>query len=89
VPDGLRPVFCKECLVKFREEKNSEIDTRKTIKLEELKKLAAEKPIKEMSLKSIINEINLSKQTNFSSDDNSEQKDSLDNLTEDKPVILK
>jgi len=37
VPDGLRPVFCKECLIKFREEKNQEIEERKKIKLEELK----------------------------------------------------
>ena len=41
-PDGVRPVFCKECLTKAREEKRIEIDDRKKAKREELIKLKQE-----------------------------------------------
>jgi len=38
-PDGIRPVYCKDCLSLAREEKKREIEDRKTAKEEELKKL--------------------------------------------------
>ena len=52
VPDGVRPVLCKECLNKTRLEKREEIEKRKKVKekeLKEIKKPAAEQ--KEVSLK--------------------------------------
>lgn len=39
VPDGLRPVYCKECLQFLKEEKNKELSTRKQQKLSELASL--------------------------------------------------
>lgn len=39
IPDGVRPVFCKDCLRETRDEKNIEIENRKKQKEEELKKL--------------------------------------------------
>jgi len=42
LPDGIRPVFCKDCLVLARREKRQEIDTRKEAKKEELRKLRFE-----------------------------------------------
>lgn len=39
VPDGVRPVLCKECLAIAREEKRMETERRKKIKEEELKKV--------------------------------------------------
>ncbi len=41
-PDGVRPVFCKECLTQAREEKRVEIETRKKAKTEELAGLKRE-----------------------------------------------
>ncbi len=41
-PDGIRPVFCKECLTKARLEKSIEIEDRKKAKKEELIKLKKE-----------------------------------------------
>ena len=40
LPDGIRPVYCKECLAIIREEKKAEIEARKKSKQEELNKLA-------------------------------------------------
>jgi len=37
IPDGVRPVFCKDCLSLKRQEKKNEIDSRKQAKAEELK----------------------------------------------------
>lgn len=37
IPDGIRPVFCKDCLNLRRQEKKAELDTRKQAKEEELK----------------------------------------------------
>lgn len=41
-PDGVRPVYCKDCLAKSREEKVSEEEKRKKAKMEELRKLEEE-----------------------------------------------
>lgn len=38
IPDGVRPVFCKECLAVKRQEKKEEADRRKIAKEQELKK---------------------------------------------------
>jgi CxxC-x17-CxxC domain-containing protein len=41
IPDGIRPVFCKDCLAAKRQEKKTEIETRKQAKAEEVQKFAA------------------------------------------------
>jgi CxxC-x17-CxxC domain-containing protein len=38
-PDGIRPVFCKDCLVQIKKEKNEETEARKRKKQEELQRL--------------------------------------------------
>ncbi len=64
-PDGIRPVFCRECLSRAREEKKSEIETRFKAKKEEVKKfsLSEKNPpyppllkgaVKELSLKDLM-----------------------------------
>jgi CxxC-x17-CxxC domain-containing protein len=40
MPDGIRPVLCKECLSKARQEKREEIERRKKLKEKELKRLS-------------------------------------------------
>ncbi len=40
-PDGLRPIFCKDCLALARDEKKNEIEARQRAKREELEKLAS------------------------------------------------
>ncbi len=50
IPDGVRPVFCKECLALSRLEKREEFEERKRVKKEELAKLSQEG----MSLNEII-----------------------------------
>jgi len=45
VPDGIRPVFCKECLSLAREEKKTDIEARKKVKKEELNKLKQEEDV--------------------------------------------
>lgn len=42
IPDGVRPVFCKECLALARKEKQEEIEERKKVKKEELAKVNQE-----------------------------------------------
>jgi CxxC-x17-CxxC domain-containing protein len=39
VPDGIRPVFCRDCLTLIKQEKNQEVENRKKAKQEEMKKL--------------------------------------------------
>lgn len=63
MPDGVRPVFCKECLAKAKEEKRREIEARKKSKEEELKSLGSgsfptdgQPPLEEQPLKKIIEE---------------------------------
>ncbi len=46
MPDGIRPIFCKECLVLSRKERRREIETRIEAKREELKKLRLEEHAK-------------------------------------------
>ncbi|MFA4834244.1 MAG: CxxC-x17-CxxC domain-containing protein [Patescibacteria group bacterium] len=41
-PDGIRPVYCKECLSALREEKRQEVELRKKSKQEELKRIEEE-----------------------------------------------
>ncbi|PKM88923.1 hypothetical protein CVU83_00950 [Candidatus Falkowbacteria bacterium HGW-Falkowbacteria-2] len=40
IPDGVRPVFCKECLAIKRQEKKVEVEGRKQAKSEELERMA-------------------------------------------------
>lgn len=49
VPDGVRPVFCKDCLSLKRQEKKAELDTRKQAKSEELENLASSTPALSLS----------------------------------------
>lgn len=42
IPDGVRPVFCKECLALSRQEKREEFEERKRVKKEELEKVNQE-----------------------------------------------
>ncbi|MBU4217119.1 type IV secretion system DNA-binding domain-containing protein [Candidatus Parcubacteria bacterium] len=51
-PDGIRPIYCKECLSLVREEKNKEIEERRLQKERELKKL---KETGRVEIKPIIN----------------------------------
>jgi CxxC-x17-CxxC domain-containing protein len=44
-PDGIRPVYCKECLSSLREEKRQEVEFRKKKKQEELKKIDEQEEI--------------------------------------------
>jgi len=44
-PDGIRPVFCKECLARARQEKRAEIEARKKAKKEELAKIKQEETL--------------------------------------------
>lgn len=39
IPDGIRPVLCRDCLAKSRLEKKEELETRKRIKEQELKQV--------------------------------------------------
>lgn len=39
-PDGIRPVYCKECLSALRKEKNKEMEERKNQKKEEIRKIS-------------------------------------------------
>lgn len=60
IPDGIRPVFCKDCLALARKEKNEKTDARKKAKEEELKRLngdiqATTKQPPAASAKSIMN----------------------------------
>jgi len=56
-PDGIRPVYCKECLSALREEKRQEVELRKKKKQEELKRIEEEESEKnsgeELSLEEI------------------------------------
>lgn len=51
-PDGIRPIFCKECLAKSKDERKRQVDMRKKAKTEELKNLDAPpaRPTAELSL---------------------------------------
>jgi len=40
-PDGIRPVFCRQCLTKSKEERKSQVEARKLAKVSELAALAA------------------------------------------------
>lgn len=41
-PDGIRPVFCRDCLSILRNEKREEMENRKQVKAKEIKKLSIE-----------------------------------------------
>jgi len=59
VPDGIRPIYCKDCLSIAKEEKRKEVETRRTLKQEELIVISAnnipEAGAGEMSLKEAFN----------------------------------
>lgn len=71
IPDGIRPVLCRDCLSRSRQEKREAIETRKAIKGEELKKINNVAPIlpKTMSLKEALGkamvDFNKQDKTNF------------------------
>lgn len=46
-PDGVRPIYCKECLTVVREEKNKEIEERKLQKERELKNFKEVREVKQ------------------------------------------
>lgn len=81
VPDGLRPIYCKECLAIIKNDKKSEIEIRKMKKLEELQNI--NQPIepsisieKEISLKKIMEDGKLIKnldKKNIDGQDNNEK----------------
>jgi len=88
VPDGLRPIFCKECLNIIRQEKNSEVETRKRQKQEELEKIKKHEPMadeKEVSLKKIMEDGRVIKELNGNSGNNNKNNSSNhDEATEKK-----
>lgn len=57
-PDGVRPVYCKDCLSDIKKEKQEEAEKRKELKQEEVKKLTVKKVVEKMppSPKKIQNE---------------------------------
>lgn len=57
-PDGVRPVYCPDCLKKIKDKKAKEVEDRKKAKMEEIKKIkpvseAPAAPIKTISLKDL------------------------------------
>ncbi|RLC35999.1 hypothetical protein DRH27_05945 [Candidatus Falkowbacteria bacterium] len=46
LPDGVRPVYCKDCLSLARQEKKQEIENRRKDKMEELKKIESDEVVK-------------------------------------------
>lgn len=65
VPDGVRPVYCKECLSKKREEKKQELLNRKQAKKVETKKLAEEEPIVDKTPGISLSDLNKTKPVDF------------------------
>jgi len=47
VPDGVRPVYCKECLGKKKEEKRMDAEQRKQAKVEETRRMEETKRVEE------------------------------------------
>jgi CxxC-x17-CxxC domain-containing protein len=83
-PDGIRPIYCKDCLSIIRKQKNDEIEERKKIKQAELQRLEQEETIPEsISLKKATEQkiINFSKKQQ----NNTQSKDEL---KEDEEIIL-
>lgn len=73
IPDGIRPVLCKACLVIAREEKRLEVERRKKIKEQELKSAGNQK---ELSLKDALDKGAVDFQgRNLGSWQNSEEKE--------------
>ncbi len=55
-PDGVRPVYCRECLTKKKEEKKKELSSRLAAKEEEKRRLLADDtPVKSLSLSDLNN----------------------------------
>src|SRR6056297_1198989 len=72
-PDGVRPVYCKECLATLKEEKNQEEEKRKQAKQKELEKLAREENKSEDSGEEIaLGDIDKVKPINFKREENKE-----------------
>jgi len=57
-PDGVRPVFCKECLYKLKKQKQEEFEQRKQIKKQELTTQQKQQQTNQASNKPIINKQN-------------------------------
>lgn len=49
-PDGVRPIYCKDCLEIIRASKKNEVDNRKALKEEEMKKIAQNIVPKEVAM---------------------------------------
>lgn len=72
-PDGVRPVYCKDCLAVLKEEKNQEGEKRKQAKEKELEKLAREENSNEESSEEIsLGDIDKVKPINFKSNSDQE-----------------
>ncbi len=86
VPDGVRPVLCRDCLSRVRREKKEEIDRKNLIKKEELKTIKDPVP-KEISLKEAISKgaINFSGGKKETSKHNNKQEGEL---SEGKDVVF-
>ncbi|MBA3047106.1 type IV secretion system DNA-binding domain-containing protein [Patescibacteria group bacterium] len=65
-PDGIRPVFCRDCLSLSRNEKRKEFEERKKNKQAELKKITVEEQIKENKIQELsLNQLPLKKPVDF------------------------
>jgi CxxC-x17-CxxC domain-containing protein len=97
IPDGIRPVFCRDCLSLGRNEKREIMESRKMMKAQELREFGEEPKIaqKEMSLKEALSKISL----NFKNEDDLQSrkksiqgaklKEQEGELSEDNEVKLK
>ncbi|MFA5163562.1 MAG: type IV secretion system DNA-binding domain-containing protein [Patescibacteria group bacterium] len=55
VPDGIRPIFCKDCLSKKKQDKKQELEARQLAKQAELAKLSLENNAPSLSLQDLKN----------------------------------
>lgn len=51
VPDGIRPVYCKDCLNKLKDEKNKEAEQRRIAKEEELRRIKEKNSLSPQKIK--------------------------------------
>lgn len=56
-PDGVRPVFCRDCLTKKKEEKRQELENRRRIKEEEKRKLSLKERDRQETAEKIVHSI--------------------------------
>lgn len=55
VPDGIRPIFCKDCLSKKKQDKKQELEARQEAKRKELAQLSVESSVPSLSLQDLKN----------------------------------